>query len=73
MGLVALGSVVLTILVDRCDFRTPWNFIWIFLIPALLGIALNSGMLRRFQMSVILPGVSLIALMIAGQLFGSMS
>jgi hypothetical protein len=50
-----------------------WNFVWIFLAPALLGIALNSGLLRRFQMSVILPGVSLISLMVAGQLFGSMS
>ncbi|WP_242182333.1 hypothetical protein [Sphingomonas sp. CARO-RG-8B-R24-01] len=62
----------MTIIVDQWQFRTSWNFIWIFLIPALLGIVLNTGLLRRIQMSVILPGVSLIALMVAGQLFGSM-
>lgn len=70
---VAIASAAMTLVIDRLQFRTPLNFIWIFFIPALAGIALNVGILRRFEMTVILPGIALISLMITGQLLGSMS
>jgi len=68
---VALGSAALTILVDRWQVRTPLNFIWIVGVPILVGAALNTGNVRRIAMVLLLPGASLLVLMITGQLFGS--
>ena len=59
-------------IVDRLQFRTPWNDIWIFLAPAIAGAFLNRGAVRRVAMVLLLPGTSALSLMVTGQLFGSM-
>lgn len=69
--IVALAAVVLTITVDRLHLLSPWNFVWLIVLPAVIGASCNRSMKRRLGMAALLPAIACGALMITGQLFGS--
>jgi hypothetical protein len=72
VAVAALVSAALTLIVDRLQFRTPWNYVWIFIAPAIAGAFLNRGAVRRVAMGFLLPAASTLSVMLTGQLFGSM-
>jgi putative effector of murein hydrolase LrgA (UPF0299 family) len=51
-------------------FRSMWNALWIFVIPAAVGIVSNRGTARQLIMTFILMAVSALSLMVTAAYFG---
>lgn len=70
--LVTLLSAVLTYATAILNFRTPWNGVWMILIPFVLGFVFNRDAERGSFMAMVLMSVSLLTVMAAGFALGGM-
>jgi hypothetical protein len=68
--LVVILAVGFTFLADWLMIRSIWNAIWIFAMPALVGIALNEGTARQLVMTFLLMIISASCLMVVATVFG---
>ena len=68
--LVVVLAVAFTFAADWFMIRSLWNAIWIFAIPALVGITLNRGVARQLLMTFLLMTVSAFCLMATATYFG---
>jgi hypothetical protein len=70
MFAVFMLSGLFTFLADLSRFHLMWNAIWMFGIPALLGILLNQGKPRQVIMTFALMVASLVSVMATSTYFG---
>lgn len=69
VGVALLMSLATYLSVTLSVIPGPINALWIIVLPILLGLALNRGMLR-FVMAAVLLGVSWIAVSAVGNAMG---
>ena len=68
---VLVTAVTATLTADALDFRSPANALWMVGFPALLGVVLNSGWLRKALVAGALVLLSLVTTIIVGVIFTS--